>query len=190
MARFVLYVGPMFSGKTTRLLAELDRYKYKNKRILLLKPDMDRRYFHSKICTHSGSVADGVGVNNITEIASLNPFDYDVIAIDEAFMIPNIDQMAISLYSQGKIVLISSLDLSSSLLPFPEISRMMPYATEICKCNAVCGVKNCYQNAFLTYKIEGVGKKDSGEIEIGGAEMYEPRCCLHHPILASFKHLS
>ena len=29
MARFVLYVGPMFSGKTTRLLAELDRYKYK-----------------------------------------------------------------------------------------------------------------------------------------------------------------
>ncbi len=189
MTRFVLYVGPMFSGKTTSLLAELDRYKFKNKKILLIKPKIDERYSVSKVCTHSGQSMDSVSINYINDFksAGINLLNYDVLAVDEAFMIPNISNFLKSLYAQGMTIVVSSLDLSSSLEPFDEIQKMMPYATEIYKCTSICGKENCYNDAHLTYKLDGVGERASGEIEVGGAEMYEPRCHAHHPLLGSLK---
>lgn len=187
MPRFVLYVGPMFSGKTTSLLAELDRYKFKNKKILLVKPKIDERYSQSKVCTHSGQSMDSISINYLDDFEGMNLLDYDVLAVDEAFMIPGISTFLLSLYAQGVTVIVSSLELSSSLQPFTEIERMMSYATEVYKCTSICGKEGCYEDAYLTYKLEGVGKKASGEIEVGGAEMYEPRCHAHHPLLTSFK---
>jgi len=181
MARLALYVGPMFSGKTTSVLAELDRYRYKNKKILLLKPKVDGRFSETHVCTHTGISLEAVSVKNLFDIRKLNPELYDVIAIDEAFMIKNIGSEILSLYAQDKIVLVSSLDLSSSLEPFPDIALIMPYATEIYKCSSICGVTECYEDAHFTFKFEGAGEKASGEIEVGGSEMYEPRCYKHHP---------
>ncbi len=54
---------------------------------------------------------------------------------------------------------------------------MLPWATHIEKCPAVCPV--CGKDAYYTYK-----KNDDGvEIAIGGAELYEPRCFDHHPLM-------
>ena len=54
---------------------------------------------------------------------------------------------------------------------------MLPWATKIEKCPAVCPV--CGRDAYYTYK-----KNDDGEeIAVGGAELYEPRCFEHHPIM-------
>ena len=132
---------------------------------------------------------DSISINYLDDFeeAGLNLLDYDVLAIDEAFMIPGIAAYLYSLYARGMTVIVSSLDLSSNLEPFLEIQKMMPYATEVYKCASICGKEECYIDAHLTYKIEGVGEKASGEIEVGGAEMYEPRCHMHHPLLASFK---
>ena len=52
---------------------------------------------------------------------------------------------------------------------------MLPWATKIEKCPAVCTI--CGKDAFYTYR-----KVDSlSEIEVGGSELYEPRCWGHHP---------
>jgi thymidine kinase len=42
-ARLELIVGPMFSGKTERLLVKLARAQYAKKRILVIKPAIDTR---------------------------------------------------------------------------------------------------------------------------------------------------
>lgn len=39
-----MFVGPMFSGKSTKLLQQIDRYKLANKNIICFKPQMDTRY--------------------------------------------------------------------------------------------------------------------------------------------------
>ena len=38
---FVMFVGPMFGGKTTKLLSAIDRYKYQGRKILAFKPNVD-----------------------------------------------------------------------------------------------------------------------------------------------------
>jgi thymidine kinase len=98
-----------------------------------------------------------------------------VIALDEAFMVEGSAEVLIDLYKTGFTVLISSLQLSSDLKPFEEITKMLPWATKIEICPAVCTI--CGADAYYTFKKDG---KFDGEIEVGGKELYEPRCSVHH----------
>ena len=98
-----------------------------------------------------------------------------VIALDEAFMVEGSADVLIELYKSGFTVLISSLQLSSDLKPFEEISKMLPWATRVEVCPAVCTI--CGADAYYTYKKDG---NFDGEIEVGGKELYEPRCAMHH----------
>ena len=61
--KFIIFTGPMFGSKTTRLLAAVDRYKHQNKKIVAFKPKMDNRYSNVEICTHSGGKLPAVGVD-------------------------------------------------------------------------------------------------------------------------------
>ena len=97
-----------------------------------------------------------------------------VIALDEAFMVDGAAEVLIDLYKSGYTILVSSLQLSSSLEPFPEMVKMMPWATRIEVCPAVCTISGA--DAFFTYKKGGSHDK----VEVGGKELYEPRCSVHH----------
>jgi thymidine kinase len=97
-----------------------------------------------------------------------------VVALDEAFMVEGSAEVLINLYKRGFTVLISSLQLSSHLEPFTEIKNMLPWATKIDVCPAVCTI--CSEDAYYTYKKTNSNSK----VEIGGKELYEPRCSKHH----------
>ena len=180
--KFTLYVGPMWGSKTTRLLADLERYKYQHKRIAAFKPMIDDRYGASEIVTHSGwkhpamCVADGSDL-----YGALAAFDEvpHVIAVDEAFMIPGIADSLIYLYRLGFSIAVSSLDMSATAKPFKEIEKMMPWATRIDKCAAVC--TTCGRDAYYTHKKTA----SEDEIEVGGSDLYEPRCAICHPLIMS-----
>lgn len=174
---FIVYTGPMFSSKTSSLLSSLERYKYQNKRVVLYKPELDDRYSVSEVVTHGGykmsafCVKDGADI--IKHLATLNENPH-VIAVDEAFMLPGVAKTLIWLYRNGYTVVVSSLDLSATGAVFEEIEKMMIWATKVEKCTAVCTA--CGRDAPYTHK-----KQSGGDlIEVGGSELYEPRCFLHH----------
>ena len=54
------------------------------------------------------------------------------------------------------------------------MSKMLPWATKVEVCPAVCTI--CGADAFYTYKKGG----SDDDVEIGGKELYEPRCAIHH----------
>lgn len=186
--RFEIFTGPMFGGKTTRLIAALDRYQYQNKSILLFKPRIDNRYDKDSIITHSGLSLSSrtVGFSRIERISAgeelLKRFracnsdhELDVIAVDEAFMIPGSAMALKEIYRRGKTVLVSSLQLSSSGDSYEELQEMLPWATGVHICPAVCSV--CGEDAYFTQKV--AGNNDPGKLEIGGSELYQPRCHNH-----------
>ncbi len=180
MAEFIVYCGPMFSGKTTRFLNYLDRCQYQGKSTAVFKPKLDERYAQEEIVTHSGTAISCTTIvrgNDIVEyLIDSNP-SIDVIAVDEAFMVPGVAESLVFLFKHGKDIVVSTLDLSSGCEPFDEISSMLPYATVVKKCNAVCTA--CGSDAQYTYKkIE-----DGNVISIGGSDKYEPRCWNHHPLM-------
>lgn len=168
----------MFSAKTTSLLSVLDRFKYQGKKIAVFKPKLDDRYSESDVSTHGGwkmpAICVKLGTDILEHLANMeeNP---QVIAVDEAFMIPGVADVLVWLYRSGYSVVVSSLDLSATGKPFLEVEKMLPWATKVEKLSAVCTV--CNKDAFYTYKKQTGGD----EIEVGGNELYEPRCSRCHP---------
>ena len=180
---FIIFTGPMFGSKTTRLLAVLDRFRYQNRNITCFKPAMDDRYSSGEICTHSGGKIDAVCVKTGEDILKYlqDKENIHVIAVDEAFMIDGSASALLSLFREGKTIVVSSLQLSASGNVFEEIRDMMPWATKIEVCPAVCPISG--QDAYYTHrKLSGLD-----EITVGGSELYEPRSWFHHNFMNQSK---
>ena len=171
---FRMYVGPMFGGKTTRMLSQAERYRYQNEDIYFFKPAVDERYDQRCIVTHTGIKSEALLVSNgdaiVKSVIRYSKNKPCVVAVDEAFMIPGAGYSLTSLFKSGHTILISSLQLSSDGSAYPEITQMFPYATHVEVCPAVDPISK--RDAFYTEKYGG--RKDHA-IEVGGAEMYRPR---------------
>ena len=180
MKELLLYTGPMFSSKTTRLLSRIDRCKYQKKKVASFKPEMDDRYtVENKIVTHGDTYANCYTVPNGQEILAVvaQLEDVDAVAVDELFMIPDAADACVELFKRGYDVFVSSIELSYLGTPFEEVLKIMPFCTEIVKCTAVCSV--CQADARYTFKkVESLSSE--GNIQVGGSEIYEPRCQLHY----------
>lgn len=177
---FVIYTGPMFGGKTTRLLGEVERYRYKKRPILAYKPAIDNRYDSESIVTHNGFKLKAKKIINALEISKdlsrscLPIADRPIVVIDEAFMIKDIGMVLPNIFKDGYTILVSTLQLSASGKPFEEVEKLLPWATRVEICPAVC--TKCDKDAFYTLrKIAGLE-----EIAVGGEDMYEPRCLEHY----------
>jgi thymidine kinase len=174
---FTVFCGPMFSSKTSRMLAALERFKLQHKHIVVFKPAMDNRYDETEVVSHSGwrhpavTVKEGPDILQYLAESDVSP---DVVAVDEAFMIPGISEVLTWLYRSGITVVVSTLDLSYTGKSFKEVEKLLSWATCIKKCTAVC--TECGRDAHYTHKKQSTGE----EIEVGGAEMYEARCYSHH----------
>lgn len=177
---FIIFTGPMFGSKTTRLLACVDRFRYQNRKIVAFKPCIDERYSKSEIRTHNGGSIEAEAVKtgfDIFESVTSEDCDIDVVAVDEAFMIPGAAQSLLDLFRLGYTIVVSSLQLSATGNVFEEIRDMMPWATKIEVCPAVCTVTGF--DAFYTHKKFSNMK----EITVGGSDLYEPRCWFHHDFI-------
>ena len=175
----VIFTGPMFGSKTTKLLDVLDRAVYQKRNVALFKASMDNRYSKSLVCTHSGAKMEGITIDSgssLLEYLSKSDEIYDTIAVDEAFMIEGVADVLVWLFKKGINVYVSSLALSYNTTVFNEMRTLLPWATKVEVCTAVCTV--CGRDAFYTHK-----KNDDGKvIAVGGDDMYEPRCWKHHMI--------
>jgi thymidine kinase len=136
---------------------------------------MDRRYAKEEITTHNGGKLEALIVSTGDEILRHTElYEPDVIAVDEAFMIDGSADALIQIYRRGISVVVSSIEMSANCNSFPEIEKILPWATKIEKCTAVCVV--CGEDAPYTQKKVN----DIAEITVGGSELYEPRCWSHH----------
>jgi thymidine kinase len=177
---FIIFTGPMFGSKTTKLLAALDRFRYQSRKILAFKPKMDERYSQSEICTHGGGKIQAITVDKGADICNIvrnYPEPIDVVAVDEAFMIEGSAESLLSLFREGKTIVVSSLQLSATGNVFEEVRDMMPWATKIEICPAVCTVSG--HDAYYTHRKF----KNMDEITVGGADIYEPRSWFHHSFM-------
>ena len=188
MADLILYTGPMFSSKTTKLLMQADKRFYQKQNVIAFKSSMDDRYSTiGEIVTHNFNKIPAhlvkTGEQIIQKISEQD--NVDCVLLDELFLIEGGADACVKLYKKGYDVVVSSIDLSFTGEPFPEVKDLMPFCTRIIKCKSVCSV--CQKDARYTYKKVSVKHVEAFEsdpsieqIQVGGAELYEPRCQEHH----------
>lgn len=177
---FVVFCGSMFSSKTTQLLLAIEHYRYQKKTLLVFKPAMDERYSISDIVSHGGWRHEAISIETGQDILDWIAESDEVVhavALDEAFMVPGSADALIWLFKQGVSILVASLDISATGKVFDEVREVLPWATRVVKCSAVCTV--CGSDAYYTHRRG----EYVGEIQVGGDETYEPRCFTHHIVV-------
>lgn len=172
--KLTVNAGGMFSGKSTELLRQGKRHQLAGRKVIYLKPSIDRRYSESEIVTHDGLRVQALTVNGAGFFHdNQHVQDADVILVDEGQFFDRAALTSITaLLRQGKDVIVSGLDMDRYGQPF---GIVMPYllcvAEEVRKFRAICS--NCGADAWVS---KGRGLQDPGQVHIGAEESYYPLC--------------
>ena len=81
--KLIVHTGSMFSGKTSSLWKEVNRFKIAKYNVVVFKPKMDSRYSKEKVVTHDKNEIEAINVDNIDDIVEYTKtHDVNVIAMD------------------------------------------------------------------------------------------------------------
>jgi thymidine kinase len=177
-----LILGPMFSGKSTRLVETVRKYTYKNKKTILVNFVGDKRYSeNSQIVTHDLNKYDSLSCQMLGDIYDIIK-NYDVIGIDEGQFYPDVVNISEKLAYNGKILVIAALSGNFKMEPFENVSKLISKADKIKLMKAYC---------FYCQKLAGFSLRtvcSDKEILIGAAEAYRPVCKKCYYKYSNIKH--
>lgn len=170
--------GPMYSGKTSRLLALARAHQIAGKQVRLFKPSNDSRYGND-IKTHFGDALKCMTIPLDMAGVQKHFLDVDVLCFDEVqFFQPSslgkiIDQCV---YSDRKEIIVAGLSQDFNGKPFGEMPRLLATADRIIHLTAVCTECGEVGVATRTYRKD---KHNQEQVIVGGSELYEARCLKH-----------
>lgn len=178
--------GPMKCGKSEEILRLIKRFKIAERNVLIVKPDIDRRFGEDKVMSRDDHAAECYVVpsGNPDYILTLVDNTTDVIVIDEAqFFEPaqyiveencvylqrsdkkTITDVVQELCDMGYHVIVAGLDMTSDRKPFREMPNLMSIAHKVDKLQAVC---ECCKKDGAIYSYANFEKKD--EVTLGDRE--------------------
>lgn len=193
-ARLEVIVGPMFSGKTERLIARLHRAQYARKRIRILKPAHDTRtqgYIASRAVGADGA-SDRTGQLPAMMVGHARDFamatgdgDYDVLAVDEAQFFPLDTPLQDALGWFGRAVrdllrararsdlriIVAGLDMDFAEAPFGPMPGLMAMADTVEKLTGVCMVCGS-DGGYISHRIV----PGDAQLVVGDTGEYQVRC--------------
>ena len=167
-----LILGPMFSGKTTQLLAYERRFMIAKKTFVIVKFRGDTRYSETKVMNHDGKYNISCDVLQATRLDEIDEkvFEpYECILIDEGQFFIDLAWFC-KKYTKTKNIVISGLSGDYQRKPFQPISEAMSLADKIEHFHSICN--KCGKDAAFTARISD----EHEQTVIGGSEKYQPRC--------------
>ena len=169
-----LFLGPMFSGKSTLLANTVIKYTYKNKKTIFVNFDGDKRYdSEGKIVTHELVKYEALSCHSLNEVMpELEKFD--VIGIDEGQFFSDLVEACDKLCKEGKIVVVAALSGNFKMEPFDNVSKLISKADRVKLLKAYCAF--CQKQAGFTLRTV----RDDKEILIGAGDIYKPVCKACH----------
>jgi thymidine kinase len=174
MGYLELILGPMFSGKSSRLIQIIRKYKILKKSILVIKPIIDNRYSNnSVIVTHDKITEDCVSRFKLSEVLDIDK--YDVIIIEEGQFFPDIYERVIE-WCKIKKVYVAGLVGDANKNLFGNLYLLFSHADEIVFLKAMC--KFCGDGTPGIFSKKLI--KNELVVEVGGDDMYQAVCREHY----------
>ena len=165
-----LILGPMFSGKSTRLIETIRKYVHKAKKTIMIKFIADKRYTDkSEVVTHDLIKYDSIDCKNLRDSFDIIK-NYDVIGIDEGQFFSDLVEVCEELTLLNKTIIIAALNGDFRMEPFPVISRIISKADKIKLLKAYCF--HCHKDAKFSLRIV----QSNETVLIGAGEAYKPAC--------------
>lgn len=184
-----IYIGCMFSGKSTSLLNEISKFNIFSKNVLVINHSLDSQRTNDLSCimSHDNKQFKSFMLNKLNtmlsdKIISQLYIDSHIIIIDEAQFFPDLYtfiESQLKLENINKIFIVAGLSGDSNLQPIGNILNLIPLADEVIKLNAYCiKCKDGTIASFSKRKIQNI--EFSNQILIGNQDLYMPVCRFHY----------
>jgi thymidine kinase len=162
-------LGPMFSGKTTRLIEHYKAYKRIGKKIVALNYSLDVRYSTTNLSSHDHVEIPCVFADNLSREKWI---DADVILINEGQFFGDLVSSVIEMVEmEHKHVYVCGLDGDFRRCKFGTILDLIPYSDRVEKLRAFCSI--CLDGTMAVFSHRVSSEKQQVVI---GSDNYAPLC--------------
>ena len=184
-----LIIGPMYSGKTSKLLEIYKQCKFCDISVCVINHSMDKRYHDSMLSTHDKIMIPCLNVDNLSNLwfnngeIDLVEFadksghklvrDAEVILINEGQFFNNLYSVVNDMLKNNKIVYICGLDGDFERKKFGEILDLIPLCDKVNKLTSLCSI--CKNGKPGIFSMRITNEKQQMVI---GSENYVPVCRL------------
>tara|TARA_B100001564_G_scaffold186141_1_gene156335 strand:- start:1889 stop:2455 length:567 start_codon:yes stop_codon:yes gene_type:complete len=173
-----IIIGPMFSGKSTRLINEINTLKMYKKNILIINSNKDSRVANNFIKTHNNIKYNAIKLNELDESKILSIIKkYDTLCIDEAQFFSNLIPFVKKLLEYNIHIIVAGLNGDTQQNKFGHIIDLIPWANKIDKLSGICTLCNDGTPGDFSILKKNMEKKE--QILVGGDDMYQCVCRKH-----------
>lgn len=178
MAKLYFRYGTVGSAKTLNLLAVAHSYTQQEKRVLVIKPELDVRFGRSLVKSRAGLEREADLLVKSDTVIDARAFDgIDCVLVDEAqfLSVGLVDQFRAVASGRGIPVICYGLrgDFRTEL--FTGSRRLMELADEISEIKTTCFF--CKRKAVFNLKLaNGIPTRQGPVIDLGAEEKYLPAC--------------
>lgn len=181
MKKLYFRYGTMNSSKTANLLMVAHNYHSQNRKVLLVKPDIDNRFGFDIIKSRAleGMKADVILHSNDTAIC-VNMENVDCVLVDECQFMSEKNIDALRNLTEFAPVICYGLRTDYRGRLFTGSKRLFEVADTIEEIKTIC--VNCNKKAIINAKFSIVDNTKtilhdgSCELELGAEEKYQPMC--------------
>ncbi len=179
--RATLFLGPMFSGKTTAVGALLRRARLGGRAAVFVKHAADGRY-GAGVRTHDGAepagppgAPPGLAPLRVAEARTLLDVELGAaelhVGVDEGQFFPDLPEALERWTREGRHVYVAALDGDYRRRPFGRVAEAVPLAARVEKLSAVCMYCAAGEAPFTVR----TSPEEAQEV-VGGGEKYRAAC--------------
>jgi len=165
-----LIIGPMFSGKASRLVDIYKQCKFCNIPVSVVNHSIDTRYHDTMLSTHDKVMIPCIKAKCITDILDILATS-QVIIINEGQFFEDLYTTVVSLLSQGKKIYVGGLDGDFERKKFGHILDLIPMCDKVTKLTSLCSICKDGKSGIFSKRLTM-----ETEQTIVGSDSYIPVC--------------
>ena len=168
-----LFVGPMYAGKTSKLIETYEECIDSENRVIVLTHSDEIRYSIDKLSTHDQKKIECFKYDTITSFINEKADaikECKVILIDEGQFFKDLLEILPLINQLHKHVYVFGLDGDFKRNKFGQILDLIPHCDRIQKLHAKCNV--CSNQAIFSHRTND----SSEQVLIGNESVYQPLC--------------
>lgn len=181
-----VYTGPMYAGKTTKLLTVLYKYSLQNYKMVKITHESDVReceYTSEFTTSHNKDLSDNIQNLELVKLNHLKSFDisnYDIIGIDEAQWFSDLYETISLWVKMNKLIICVGLDGDFNQNMFGDLYKLLPLSSKFKKLSSICNGCSGKGSFTLLKNTEDCKKAENSKL-VGGKDIYQSYCriCLN-----------
>jgi thymidine kinase len=165
-----IFIGPMFSGKTSKLIDLYKQYSFCNIPLAVINHSSDTRYDETMLSTHDKVMIPCIQTSYLARIT--NDMDnVEVILINEGQFFEDLYDFVVDMLKFNKKIYVSGLDGDFKREKFGKILDLIPLCDKVTKMTSLCSL--CKNGTPGLFSMRLTNEKEQMLI---GSSNYIPVC--------------